>query len=249
MSFILINIQHLTSLTANHRRKIRLSLVESAQVFTPCPSPHPPENLRTLQSPLKRSPTKSNLSQVHASADEDDDEEIVLVEGSTPQVAQENDDLVILEEVERMPPPRSPIKPRTVFPFVQRSPNKNEVVQTPPRRNPRPSLHRHVLIKSAQRAVFQQEDEEEMEEVLGAITTNVSSSESEDGGEHSEEEEEAKMEIDDDYNDEKIELEAQPDVSASKSSWSQTFVGRIWPFSRASIEVTFMAFFLRIALT
>ena len=133
-------------------------MIHSAQVFSPQPSKDPRENLRILQSPLKnsfKSPVKTTLQ-------EEDD--IILVEGSHPRVVQDERDLVILEDV-TLPP--SPSKPRTNL----------EPPQTPPRRRSLGgnTLHRAVLIRSAQRAVLkaerEREEEEEELEVLGAVVS------------------------------------------------------------------------------
>ncbi|KAH8833807.1 hypothetical protein DL96DRAFT_1456051, partial [Flagelloscypha sp. PMI_526] len=235
----------------NARRKLRLSLVESAQVFSPKPSPHPQENLHILRSPMRRSPTKSYLSQVTTPSFEEDNDEnedqVILVEGHTPRVVQEESDLVIVEEVDHLPPPLiSPSKSRIVFPF---SPSKQQVAQTPPRRTGRPSLHRHVLLKSAQRAVLLQEEEEEMEEVLGAVTTNLSSESESDGssttsGDRSlEDDEDVRMLVDDNSGDtikgeHEHERENGQASQRSRGTWRQS-LGMIWPFSRASAEVCF----------
>ncbi|KAI0649854.1 hypothetical protein C8Q79DRAFT_900791 [Trametes meyenii] len=135
------------------RRPLRLSMIASAHVFTPGPSHDPQQNLRVLQSPL-RTPFAS------------EQEEIVLVHSNTPRVVEEDKDLVILDEVEPEPAP--------VFPLPL--PPSHQVPQTPVRRAPRPSLHRAVLIRSAQRAAIQREiqveeeqDAEEVEETIAAI--------------------------------------------------------------------------------
>lgn len=126
-------------------RKLRLSMIQSAQVFSPRPSNDPRENLRILQSPLKnqfRSPSKpSALSRApftplkqssptpqrgqpsHAEDDDNDndkdeeEDEIVLVDGNHPRVVQEDRDLVILEDVaeEELGPP-SPVRMRQTIP-------------------------------------------------------------------------------------------------------------------------------------
>ncbi|KAI0657585.1 hypothetical protein C8Q70DRAFT_274107 [Cubamyces menziesii] len=128
------------------RRPLRMSMIASAHVFTPRPSEDPRENLRILQSPL-RAP--------FASADE----EIVLAHSDTPRVVEEDKDLIILDEdpepVLPLPLPVAPQAPRT------------------PARRPRPSLHRVVLMRSAQRAAIQREiqmeEEQEVEEVEETI--------------------------------------------------------------------------------
>ena len=88
---------------------------------------NPRENLRILQSPLKP----------FAGSGSDDDEVVKLVDGNHPKVVEEEQDLVILENVEAV----SPIK-------ILAPP----LPQVTPRRKSIPSLHRAVLIRSAQRA-------------------------------------------------------------------------------------------------
>ncbi|KAI0332216.1 hypothetical protein GY45DRAFT_1274435 [Cubamyces sp. BRFM 1775] len=131
------------------RRPLRMSMIASAHVFSPRPSEDPRENLRVLQSPL-RTP--------FAAADE----EIVLVHSDTPRVVEEDKDLIILDEVEPEPEPILPLP----VPIAAQAP------RTPARR-PRPSLHRVVLMRSAQRAAIQREiqmeEEQEVEEVEETI--------------------------------------------------------------------------------
>ena len=100
-------------------------------------------------------------SPVKAALQEED--EIILVQGSHPRVVQEEHDLVILEDVVLPPPSSSNLHanlepPRT--PQRRRSLGGN-------------TLHRAVLIRSAQRAVLkaekEREEEEEELEVLGAV--------------------------------------------------------------------------------
>ncbi|RDX45794.1 hypothetical protein OH76DRAFT_1387354 [Lentinus brumalis] len=134
------------------RRPLRLSMIASAQVFTPRPSHDPGENLRILQTPIRSPFAREN-------------EEIVLVHSNTPRVVEEDKDLVILDEVE--PEPVLPL-PLPVMP---------QYPVTPVRRRPRASLHRAVLIRSAQRVALQRDiqleeeelDAEEVEETIGAI--------------------------------------------------------------------------------
>ncbi|KAG2356395.1 hypothetical protein BDR07DRAFT_450202 [Suillus spraguei] len=148
------------------RRKIRMSMIHSAQVFTPRgkPSSDPLANLRILQSPLKQlvpSPRKpSALKDSHIPEPDEIEEEIVLVESNTPHVVQEDKDLVILErvDVQALPPPTPLQRPR---------PSIN-IYKTPNRRT-RPSLHRAVLIRSVHRAVMAREEEEEEKEVEEVI--------------------------------------------------------------------------------
>ncbi|KAJ6482860.1 hypothetical protein C8R47DRAFT_574709 [Mycena vitilis] len=175
-------------------RALRLSMIASAQVFSPRPSSDPRQNLRVLQSPLRlasrsrspsKSPTKSNSSSSASTptpsprgrrkvvspsktalpasdSDDDDDEQgeggdtITLVQGAHPRVVEEARDLVILEDVEVVPPP-SP----SPSPTGRARAGSMRVSGTPPTqstnaaRTPRrQSLHRAVLIRSAQRAVW-----------------------------------------------------------------------------------------------
>ena len=142
-------------------RALRLSMIHSAQVFSPQPSKDPRENLRILQSPLKN----SYKSPVKATIKEEDD--IILVQGTHPRVVQDERDLVILEDVAVAASPPSPSK----------LPANLEPPQTPPRRRSLGgnALHRAVLIRSAQRAVLkaekEREEEEEEMEVLGAVVS------------------------------------------------------------------------------
>lgn len=112
---------------AKRRKNLRMSMVQSAHVFSPAPSPNPRDNLRVLQSPLKI----SSLA---------DDEPVTLVDGNNPVVFQEEQDLVILEDID----------PDNAVPLNQLPPLPQLPPQTP-RRKSIPSLHRAVLIRSAQR--------------------------------------------------------------------------------------------------
>ena len=142
----------------NRRKTLRMSMIASAMVFTPRPSQDPRENLLTLQSPLKPS-YSSPLKPAHD--EEPEEEDIVLVESNHPNVVQDDEDnLVILESVQAPEPLESPRR------FVQFTPQQHQY-QTP-RRNPRSSLHKTVLIRSAQRTALKveielEEEEEEME--------------------------------------------------------------------------------------
>lgn len=139
----------------NRRKTLRMSMIASAMVFTPRPSQDPRENLRTLQSPLRPN-YSSPLKPIHS---EEPEEDIVLVETNHPSVVQDDEDnLVILESVQAPIPLQSPRR------FVQFTPQPHQY-QTP-RRDPRNSLHRAVLIRSAQRTAVKVEiqlEEEEME--------------------------------------------------------------------------------------
>ncbi|KAI9513527.1 hypothetical protein F5148DRAFT_1006664 [Russula earlei] len=181
--------------TSSRRRVLRLSMIQSAQVFTPRPDPDPHVNLRVLQTPIRLngSPSKhAHRTPRQAQTDRQEGEygmPIRLVEGNHPQVVEEEQDLVILEEVDvperssQVIPPsdtdgagpsgsitsmQNPTDasqmggshPAPAFPF----PPSNQQFQTPLRRPGRPSLHRAVLIRSAQRAAIRIEMEKEQEQ-------------------------------------------------------------------------------------
>nr|GAT60387.1 predicted protein [Mycena chlorophos] len=116
-------------------RALRLSMIASAQVFSPRPSSNPKENLRVLQSPLRAPPRRTpSPSPTKGKGQYDqDDETITLVQGAHPRVVEDEKDLVILEDVEITPP-----RPQAALPKTPR----------------RQSLHRAVLIRSAHRAVL-----------------------------------------------------------------------------------------------
>ncbi|KAM6504351.1 hypothetical protein JOM56_001294 [Amanita muscaria] len=181
-------------------RAPRLSMIHSAQVFSPKLPKNFEGNLRLLQSPLKstflRSPLKgsnhvSNGNQDRSkptydqssghdwiSDDEEGCEEIVLVEGDNPRVVEEEKDLVIVENVEVPPPSTSFESAFSPGPHNEHRLHLSIVdpLQTPHRcRNSRDSLHRAVLIRSAQRAVLhaeKEEDELEEMEVLSVVASD-----------------------------------------------------------------------------
>ncbi|KAJ3576717.1 hypothetical protein NP233_g260 [Leucocoprinus birnbaumii] len=223
---------------ARNNRRLRLSMINSAQVFSPRPSKDPRENLRILRSPMKnafRSPGKpstlsrSPITSAHQDEDDNDDEEpeIVLVDGNHPRVVEEDKDLVILEDVEA-PEPQ---------PVVQVQPPK-----TPQRRRSQ-SLHRAVLIRSAQRRVIEhekqrQQEEEEREEEMEVLDTIASDDIS------GEEDTFAQVQLDhddqEDYppSDEETDSDEEeaPEESNQerrKSLWRKSFE-KLWPFRSTS---------------
>ena len=206
------------------KRTLRLSMIQSAEVFSPRPSTDPSVNLKVLQSPLKPrsvSPVKpSSVSRLReAKEEEQTDEEIVLVDGDYPRVVEDDRDLVILEDIPYTPPPQvtpPPSKSHTLISAFPLAPNASRP-QTPRRGSSRPSLHKAVLIRSAQRAIMQSEqrtdniimaaddgDTTEEEEEVKKATMNVSTSgedsesgeeyDSSSGEEEEEEEEEGEQE-------------------------------------------------------
>jgi len=181
-------------------------MIQSAQVFTPRPDPDPHVNLRVLQTPIRLN--SSPLKHAHdiptpigqAQAEQEVGTPIRLVEGNRPQVVEEEQDLVILEEVdapEPLPPVNStsnisgagpsgsvnpmqtPMRgshtggpqPHSSFPLPPT--HQFQQFQTPQRRPGRSSLHRAVLIRSAQRAVMQIEMEKEQEQEEREVEEHV----------------------------------------------------------------------------
>ena len=171
-----------------NRRAPRLSMIQSARVFSPRPSSNPKENLRVLQSPLKVQ---------HSHLPSPTDEEIILVQGSNPHVVEEGKDLIILEDVDQSPTPSRP-------------------PQTP--KKTRPSLHKLVLVRSAQRAVIKAEtDREEEAEELEVAGTVVAIDDEESSSDE----------------DENI-----PRDDSDSSGWRES-LERMWPFSKSveSVDV------------
>ncbi|KAL0565752.1 hypothetical protein V5O48_016270, partial [Marasmius crinis-equi] len=242
-----------------NRRALRLSMIHSAEVFTPRPSSNPMENLRVLQSPLRpsfrsRSVTPSpsplqtrslfgNTAQSGPHNLDDEDEPIVLVNGDNPRVVEEDKDLVILEDVE-VSPEQSTKRPV--------SPTKNAYVPAPPMlslhvppappvtpRRSRPSLHRAVLIRSAQRAVLkareEEEEEEEEMEVFGTIFAEEDEEEDEDDQRVPTAANEDEDMFNDDDDEETNDEEAQQ--ADSGSLWRKS-LGRVWPFTSRSPSPT-----------
>jgi len=188
------------------KRVLRLSMIQSAQVFTPRPDPDPHVNLRILQTPIRlnSSPSKHvHHTPGQAQAGQQQEEygtPFRLVEGNCPQVVEEEQDLVILEEVDApehisqatphgmkagvaqsgfINPVQSPMhapqmagpNPAPAFPLAPS--HQLQQFQTPRRRPGRPSLHRAVLIRSAQRAVMRMEMEKEQEQEEREVEEHV----------------------------------------------------------------------------
>jgi hypothetical protein len=174
----------------------------------------------TKPSALSQSPITSNSNHDH------EDEElpgIVLVDGNHPRVVEEDEDLVILEDVEA-PASRA---------VVQAQPPK-----TPQRRRSQ-SLHRAVLIRSAQRRVIehetqrQQEEEEREEEmeVLDTISTDDISSEDETSAAQHEQAEHPPS--DEDSDSDEYDTGKPANQEERKSLWRKSFE-KLWPFGGPS---------------
>ncbi|KAG1886565.1 hypothetical protein F4604DRAFT_1572094 [Suillus subluteus] len=223
------------------RRKLRMSMIHSAQVFTPRgkPSSDPLANLRILQSPLKQlvpSPRKpSALKNSHVPEPDEIEEEIVLVESNTPHVVQEDKDLVILERVDVQAPPPTP--------SVQRPRPSMNIYKTPNRRT-RPSLHRAVLIRSVHRAVMAREEEEEEKEVEEVIVNEATVEEGEEHENDNDEEFNDEQgtagnghgESDEDGNDADLDTieEPTPQPSTWRKSLNAVRARVVWPFRSSS---------------
>jgi hypothetical protein len=86
------------------RKSLRMSMVNSAQVWTPNPRAKPEENLAMLRSPVK------------ALADQ---QPITMLEGEPVYVQDDGEELIVVEKVDALPepsppkPPTSPRKPQT----------------------------------------------------------------------------------------------------------------------------------------
>ncbi|KAJ3839192.1 hypothetical protein F5878DRAFT_135055 [Lentinula raphanica] len=239
--------------TLPKRRALRLSMIESAEVFSPRPSANAMENLRVLQSPLKPYTIRSRSSSPHiptpsrslfpsttisqrSSEDADDEEEIILVEGNSPRVVEEAEDLIILEDVEITTSAEVAPTPSDIRRSPSKSPTKPQYVPAPPPmllppqppmtpRRSRPTLHKAVLIRSAQRVVLAEmrreeelEEQEEEAEVTGSILVE-------------DEDEDEGLESVKDHEGTREETEEQND--SNSSTWKES-LGRIWPFRRST---------------
>lgn len=241
-------------------------MIHSAQVFSPRPSKDPRENLRILQSPLKNAfkapPTPARTrtnsfspAQTHEVPDEEEEEadNIVLVDGNHPRVVEDEKDLVILEDVQ-LPDPRAHSMPIQQYQSPQQ---QQPLPQTPvrPRSLSRNTLHRAVLIRSAQRAVLQaehaererEEEEEEEMEVLETVASDAASESEEDAADDDEEGASDANEDDDDsgtdedeegeeYEEDIRGRDDERNASGQKSTWRKS-LERIWPFRSSSAPV------------
>ena len=225
----------------HRRRTLRMSMIQSAQVFTPRPSQDPRENLRVLQSPLKTpfftrnrrqsSPLKRGMLVTPEEDEEEEEQEIVLVESNHPRVVEEDRDLVILEHVEVQDPIPEP-QLLVQFPIPQ---NNQAVQQTPKRRaNPRASLHRAVLIRSAQRAVMRYEMEREEEQEVEEVEDTIGDTEVMRDVQEVEEEKDEEMEEDQDMEEVEREQRRRP-VSGWRKSLNAMKEGLGWAFRASSI--------------
>ncbi|TCD68785.1 hypothetical protein EIP91_009798 [Steccherinum ochraceum] len=230
----------------HRRRTLRMSMIQSAQVFSPAPSEDPRENLRILKTPLKTpfrrfapyepSPLKRGALPDPEDADEEEEEEdIVLVETNHPKVTEEDNDLVILEHVEvdvpaDDPPPPSPGRMQqqqmVQYPIPQPAQSSPQAPRTPRRRaHPRNSLHRAVLLRSAARTAHKIAMEAEEEHDAEEVEETIQAAELEEAEEFEEEEDEE---------DEEQEGEQQAPVSSWRTSLGAVASGLPWPFRSSS---------------
>ena len=230
-------------------RAPRLSMINTAQVFSPQPSRNPEENLRVLQSPLRSnflrsplkpsrlfdgsssrssSPVKKPLSYAPQPSlmeleEEADDEGIVLVEGDQPRVIEDEKDLVILEDVK--------VSSDLTFAFSSTSGAQHhspfsltQLPQTPSldRSISRNNLHRAVLIRSAQRAVLRAEREKEDETEEMEVLSVVASDEDLQSDNEQSDENFSEENVDgvDDWNMETVETEPVEPGGRLTSPWT-----------------------------
>ncbi|KAF5377771.1 hypothetical protein D9757_008110 [Collybiopsis confluens] len=235
----------LSTPTPAKRRALRLSMIESAEVFSPRPSLNPMENLRVLQSPLKpyqlgsrsSSPLKLHFPTeptYNNSSDDDDEGDIILVEGNSPRVVEEENDLIILEDVDILPPAEEPTPNElTAKQYLPALPPMLVPPRTPitPRR-PRNTLHKAVLIRSTQRAILQAEkkrDEEERDEEEEAEVFDTILEDAADEGDviHENPDEEEDHEL------AEVDEEQKDDNGTAAQTW-RISLERIWPFRRSA---------------
>ncbi|KAK7461515.1 hypothetical protein VKT23_008689 [Stygiomarasmius scandens] len=149
-------------------RTLRMSVINSAQVFSPRPSPNPLEHLHILKSPLNAAPLHSSIRK-SASPLRDIEDEVV---GNYPRVVGEDGDLVILELARtfrmqsRLP---SPTKPSNMNGYIQapssapllelQAQQLSRLLKTPTCSN----LHKAVLVLSTHGTVLTADVAEEME--------------------------------------------------------------------------------------
>lgn len=151
----------------------------------------------------------------------------MLVDGDHPRVVEEEKDLVILEDVE--------IPSSEEF----RHSSQPQQPQTPARKRSmsRNTLHRAVLIRSAQRAVIraekerEQEEEEEME-VLDVVA-GVDISNEEEREEENEMDEEEVERYENEKDEETTDEEDAP-KQEQKTTWRKSLES-IWPFRSSSV--------------
>ncbi|TFY56053.1 hypothetical protein EVJ58_g7870 [Rhodofomes roseus] len=235
----------------SRRRALRMSMITSAKVFSPRPFEDPRRNLEVLQSPLK-AVFKPESDDEDDAGDEDDEgdkpveenqndgvnaEDIVLVESDHPRVMESEKDLIILDHVTVTEPPPSAV------PSPYRSSSYASPVRIgtgrhrapPARRMPRASLHRAVLIRSAQKAAMrhemQREEELDAEEVESIMGDDEEGNDVQMMEDVEEEYEEGEMQVK-----EEEEQQRRTPMSGWRKSLEAVKGGLGWAFRAASVE-------------
>ncbi|PVG03976.1 hypothetical protein CPB86DRAFT_779087 [Serendipita vermifera] len=138
------------------RKSLRMSMVNSAQVWTPSvPPKSEEESLRLLKAPIVPFPDH----ELNRSGQKASDMKIRLVEGDPIHVAHNQEEIVVMENVDAPPEPVVPPSPQV----AQRG-----APQTPGKRG-RASLHRQVLLLNSHRKHSTQLNELEEREVEASI--------------------------------------------------------------------------------
>jgi len=170
-------------------------------------------------------PATSGLQDAKEEEEEEEEaNEIVLVDGNHPRVVEEDKDLVILEDVEAPMP----------LPVIRALPPK-----TPQRRRSQ-SLHRAVLIRSAQRRILKhdrlQQEEDQSEEMtsLDAVANDNSNNEEDIfNDQHDRDEQENCSSSDDETDSDEDEIKQEDKQGQPKSLWRKSFE-KLWPFRNLS---------------
>ncbi|KAG5728717.1 hypothetical protein E4T56_gene18627 [Termitomyces sp. T112] len=182
--------------------------------------------------------------------DEDEEDSIILVDGNHPRVVEDEKDLVILEDIDRpISPSDSPYASHPQQTYLH-APQPRTVQQEPPKtpvRRRSQSLHRAVLIRSAQRAVLKAERDREEEEIeeMEVLDVVAGLDHEEDGKkqEYEYEYEDTPMDVDMDVDieeplagcsdDEQNKEEPTKQEPKQKLTWRKSFE-RLWPFRNLS---------------
>jgi type IV secretory pathway VirB10-like protein len=192
--------------------------------------------------------------------EEPEDQEVILVHTNHPRVVEEDKDLVILEDV---PLPLvvgsssfsnvSPVKGTFSAPAQPQPQQTQRAPPVTPRRKSLggTALHRAVLIRSAQRAVWKaererMEEEEEREEEMEVLDSVVDEKDSDEDDEDDEDEDEdvEMRSVSDDDSDDGEKEEKQP-----KPLWRKSLEKIIpWRYNSKEVEVEF-TFFVHLEYT
>jgi hypothetical protein len=138
------------------RKSLRMSMINAAQVWTPTAPRTQEESLKALRAP------------VSPFVGADDGVKVTLVEGNPLHFAQNEEEIVVMENVDNNATQLESVAP------AQASPAK--APQTPGRRGP-PSLHRQVLLMNSHRKHVKHVDEQEEREVEASVMLEEDSDE------------------------------------------------------------------------